>query len=614
MFSAPHPPSDFQRNFLAVSNLLARSFLIPTSIFLASTAIHAATIAVDGSTCTLVDAVAAANSDSAVGGCAAGSGADTLQLGADVTLSLARGNVDAGAKAGVADIVSTITLQGNPAGTTRTIARNPAWNCTVADPDSFRLFTVVTGGALTLRDLTLSNGCVAPIAGEAKGGAILVDGGSLTLAHVSVQSNHVRPGVGSLAKGGGLAVLGNATVQIDGSRFSANQVLGADDSATFAQTGAIDGGALAVDDVGALVSIGTSVFFDNLILPGKAERGGLACGGAIALDNGTLSIRSSYLHDNKAQGGATSATTPGVGHGGALCQSGGSLTLIGSSLAGNQALGGLGNGQFGDGDGIGGGAAIMGGVHTRFDNVTISGNHAAGGAAITAGFGGGVSLEKSGVVLARVTIASNSVQGGTRTRAGGLWLTNDASVFQSLIADNSGGSDCSVPTPGISWSGGYNLIEQVAPCTPGATDLTGIDPQLQPLADNGCSASQALPSGGCAPTQAIGQSGSVVGAAFTLQPSPALDAAQCLEGPGLLDQRGVSRPQDIAGVGVGQTTCDIGAFEATDSDGDGVTDEFDQCQGNDASGDVDGDHFCANLDDNDTDPTIGQWLFANGFE
>ena len=45
-----------------------------------------AVIIVDNTTCTLVDAIEAANTDTAVGGCTAGSGADTVELTADVTL------------------------------------------------------------------------------------------------------------------------------------------------------------------------------------------------------------------------------------------------------------------------------------------------------------------------------------------------------------------------------------------------------------------------------------------------------------------------------------------------------------------------------------------------
>ena len=45
----------------------------------------AATIVVDETTCTLVDAITAANTDSPVGGCTAGSGPDTIELTTNVT-------------------------------------------------------------------------------------------------------------------------------------------------------------------------------------------------------------------------------------------------------------------------------------------------------------------------------------------------------------------------------------------------------------------------------------------------------------------------------------------------------------------------------------------------
>ena len=48
----------------------------------------AATIAVDGTACTLIDAITAANSDAPAGGCTAGSGADTLVLPAGSTHTL----------------------------------------------------------------------------------------------------------------------------------------------------------------------------------------------------------------------------------------------------------------------------------------------------------------------------------------------------------------------------------------------------------------------------------------------------------------------------------------------------------------------------------------------
>jgi len=71
----------------------------------------AATITVDGTTCTLADAITAANTDTATGGCPAGVGADTLNLTADITLTSA-----------LPIITSQIILNGNG----HTIARDAA--------------------------------------------------------------------------------------------------------------------------------------------------------------------------------------------------------------------------------------------------------------------------------------------------------------------------------------------------------------------------------------------------------------------------------------------------------------------------------------------------------
>ena len=53
----------------------------------------AASITVNETTCTLVNAIRSANTDTAVGGCASGAaGLDTIDLQADVTLTAAAGN------------------------------------------------------------------------------------------------------------------------------------------------------------------------------------------------------------------------------------------------------------------------------------------------------------------------------------------------------------------------------------------------------------------------------------------------------------------------------------------------------------------------------------------
>src|SRR5262245_37053369 len=73
---------------------------------------QAASITVNG-TCSLIDAITAANTDTATGGCSAGSGADTITLpGGTITLTSIN-NGSGGTANGLPQITSTITIDGN---------------------------------------------------------------------------------------------------------------------------------------------------------------------------------------------------------------------------------------------------------------------------------------------------------------------------------------------------------------------------------------------------------------------------------------------------------------------------------------------------------------------
>ena len=119
------------------------------------------------------------------------------------------------------------------------------------------------------------------------------------------------------------------------------------------------------------------------------------------------------------------------------------------------------------------------------------------------------------------------------------------SVENSIVAGNSdtpndaGPGDIHPDCSGEVSSRGYILIGDTAGCTiTGDTtnDITGIDPLLGPLADNG----------GPTKTHAL------------LAGSPALDKADNAICPAT-DQRGATRPED--GNGDGTAACDVGAFE-----------------------------------------------------
>ncbi len=178
--------------------LLAVAALVsPAASVQASPALAAPTaiIIVDGTTCTLADAITAANTDTATGGCVAGSGADTIDLQTDVTLTSA-----------LPDIISELTINGND----HTIARDSA-------ASNFRILFVNSGGNLTLNRATLANGIAQeyPLTGRPIGGGLL-NYGTTTINDSIIRDN------GAFTAGGGLANYHYATLTINNSTIRNN--------------------------------------------------------------------------------------------------------------------------------------------------------------------------------------------------------------------------------------------------------------------------------------------------------------------------------------------------------------------------------------------------------
>lgn len=150
---------------------------------------QAATITADGTTCTIYDAITAANTDTATGGCAAGSGADTIVL-SDITYTLTTGT-DTGDNVGTAlPITSMITIEGNGA----TLMRD-------SGASDFRIFRIFDGGDLTLNNATVSGGTVIT-----DGGGIKIDrDGNLALNNSTITNN-------SAQNASAIVVIGTLTV------------------------------------------------------------------------------------------------------------------------------------------------------------------------------------------------------------------------------------------------------------------------------------------------------------------------------------------------------------------------------------------------------------------
>src|SRR5207244_2711799 len=105
-------------------------------------------------------------------------------------------------------------------------------------------------------------------------------------------------------------------------------------------------------------------------------------------------------------------------------------------------------------------------------NTTVSGN--------SAGVGGGIANGAT-LTLMNSTISGNS--GGVGGGIANLGPNGTAALKNTILAGNPTGGDCS----GTISSQGHNLIQNTAACTliVGSGDITGVNPNLDLLADNG---------------------------------------------------------------------------------------------------------------------------------
>lgn len=233
--------------------------------------------------------------------------------------------------------------------------------------------------------------------------------------------------------------------------------------------------------------------------------GGGSGGNGGAISASTLSATNVTVAGNSAGTGGVGGSAAG-GHGGGAPDSGG---------PGGTGIGGRG-GEGGDG----GGAWLAGPGASVILHATIAANLAGGGGAAgpaTRGEGG------AGAPAGTPGTASAGTPGALGNGGATGSATGASATFQNTIIAANSIPGCA----GTVADGGHDIALAASTC-PG----TGVDPLLQPLADNG----------GPTETMALGPR------------SPALDAvpstgAACPA----TDQRGVRRPQGAA--------CDIGAFE-----------------------------------------------------
>jgi hypothetical protein len=448
--------------------------------------------------------------------------------------------------------------------------RNGRLNCpeNPIDPSDISTFGdphgggIYNNGTLTLRNCTVSNnrsqaGCLyiiqmEPIpgwgTGDAGHGGGIYNKGTLSLYHCTISNNKAEAGLfermtySSSGDGGG--IYNKGTLYVTNSVIIDNWLSGGgsagagifncgtieltrctitnnttgigretmESHTTFAENGGYGGGIYNLEGRAVLsyCTISSNKTGDG----GSAEYSGNGGCGAGIFNKARLIINNSAIVNN-ITGNAGKSWLEGAwgGAGGGICNSEGNATLTNCTISGNST----GQGSIASYDPVGEGgygAGIYNVAELSLESCTVSGNITGKGEDIfTGGPGGGIYCDVDGTVYLHNTI-----------------------VADNQVAAGGEGPDCW----GTLSSQGYNLIENINNCIINGEftgNITGVDPQLGPLAFNG----------GFTKTHAL------------LSGSPAVDSGS---GSGLsIDQRGYIRPMDNLDIINVNDGADIGAYE-----------------------------------------------------
>jgi len=166
-----------------------------------------------GGACTLVRAINSANTDTAAGGCARGSGPDTIVLPVGGTNTLTAVNNTNYGRTGLPVIRSVITIAGNES----TVRRK-------SGAPHFRLFAVGETGDLTLRRTTLSGGIASGSYPSNQGSAVF-NFGNTTLINSTVSGNFADDDAASLENYEGTLAINKSTIS-DNKGYGVSSFLG----------------------------------------------------------------------------------------------------------------------------------------------------------------------------------------------------------------------------------------------------------------------------------------------------------------------------------------------------------------------------------------------------
>jgi hypothetical protein len=369
---------------------------------------HAATITVPcsgsgGAASALVTAVDTANSTP---------GPNTINLTPGCVYTLTTTHEGNGiSQNGLAPITGTLTVNGYGA----SVARSP-----VGTP-SFRIFSVLAGGNLTLNTVTVKGGAASfidnaqspcqdlhfQIEADGFGGGVCVErSGSLTLNHSTVTEN-TAGGVEGGTGGGGIYNLGSVTL---------NNSVVSKNSASVNEGSAVGGG---IYNQGQLTLQCSTVTHNNASAGGQDV--GLPAGGGIYSVGTSLNRGSLIMHHSLVSYNTVNVNFDGTGTGGGIVVAPDSTAALYHSAIRNNIVTGIGD--------TGATVAAGAGIDVQARCVTVSGCIAYGTATLdhVVVFGN----------TATASLAPGASNEATATsRGGGLAISGKATLLHTFVHSN----------------------------------------------------------------------------------------------------------------------------------------------------------------------------------
>lgn len=400
-------------------------------------AAHAATInvtrgavdALDNGNCSIREAIKAANTDSAVDGCRAGSGSDRINAPGTFVLTMPDNDAN-----GLPVISSAITIS------SADISRDTG-------AQAFRIFAVASTGDLTLKSVTVSGGLAAdcPNPGADVCGGGIANNGTLTVKGSRIVHNVATTDSAFYVQGGGIANDGTATVM--SSVVSGNSVTNAAPDFSIAA-----GGGVANDGTLEVRSSRIEGNTNSCSGPGSPF-GCFALGGGIAND-GMLNLTSSHVVENTTSCSGSSCAAVG----------GGSVNAIGTeataTVKSSRVNDNTASCSASDCAAIGGGVGLFGTVTVA--NSAVRGNIASCSANGCFARGGGLDNNFDGTLnVNRSRVAHNAVNAPAGTaRGGGLYNGSGTSTLTSSAVTGNSASGATAEGGGIYEETGSVVLEK----------------------------------------------------------------------------------------------------------------------------------------------------------